>query len=92
MVGQYKSKIIKETLHLLEAYYNLDRCRNYECLQAGFTTLKIETEKLKGSIEAEKLAQGIDKYLSKSEVHSCLGCDPCEPANILARFYKGESR
>jgi hypothetical protein len=56
-----------------------DECRSCECFLGLLTQLAIDGRENAGRLVAQ--------YGCKTEsVHSCLGCDPCPPADVLAEY------
>ncbi|MFQ6014796.1 MAG: hypothetical protein ACE5NP_05075 [Anaerolineae bacterium] len=70
----------QSVLTSLAAYYRLERCRECECLQGALVQLSLESEDEGLQAEIESL------QVARSEMHGCLGCDPCPPADLLAEY------
>ena len=54
-------------------------CRSCECLQGLLVRMEIDAGE-------EKTPQVKELEVPRSMLHSCLGCDPCPPAALLARY------
>ena len=68
-----------------------EQCRTCECLQGALTELRLALEDLPVTVDQAWLLQSVEGALLRDAPHSCLGCDPCEPGNILAAFYRAQS-
>lgn len=79
---------ISETWKALQPFLGVDKCVDCECLQAGLTELVMALEELPAEPERDKLLRSVRQELDLSKTHGCLGCDPCEPADILVSFYQ----
>jgi hypothetical protein len=79
---------ISDTWKGLHPFLAVDKCVDCECLQAGLTELVMALEALPEEPEPDKLLRSIRQGLDLSKTHGCLGCDPCEPADILVSFYQ----
>jgi len=54
-----------------------DECRDCECLQGVLVQIEIEA--------AEDVTVGAGPLkIPPAQMHSCLGCDPCPPAEIFS--------
>ncbi len=81
-------RTIPETWKGLQSFLGVDKCVDCECLQAGLTELVMALEALPTEPERDKLLRSVRQGLDLSRIHGCLGCDPCEPADILVSFYQ----
>ncbi len=81
-------QLIGETWDALRPYLGMDRCAGCECLQAGLTELVMALEGLPVGPESQTLLRTVRDGLDLSRLHGCLGCDPCEPADVLSAFYR----
>jgi hypothetical protein len=59
-------------------------------LQGALVELKLALEELPTGGEAEALLTAVDRAMDVREPHACLGCEPCNPGNILADFYRAQ--
>lgn len=71
---------IRKYLKELKKHYGQEKCRNCECLQGFLAQLEIDgvDDKTMKEIEIMKVLE--DKMCS------CLGCDPCPPAEIFTSY------
>ena len=72
----------------LQPFLGVDKCVDCECLQAGLTEIVMALEALPAEPVRDKLLTTIRHALDLSKLHGCLGCEPCEPADILVAFYQ----
>ncbi len=79
---------ISDTWKGLQPFLSVDKCVDCECLQAGLTEIVMALEALPEEPVRDKLLTTIRQALDLSKTHGCLGCDPCEPADILVSFYQ----
>lgn len=79
---------ISETWKGLQPFLGVDKCVDCECLQAGLTETVMALEALPAEPERDQLLTTIQQAQDLSKTHGCLGCDPCEPADILVSFYQ----
>ncbi len=79
---------ISKSWKVLQPFLGVDKCVDCECLQAGLTELVMALEALPEEPERDKLLRSVRQGLDLSNLHGCLGCDPCEPADILVSFYQ----
>ena len=79
---------ISDTWKGLRPFLSVDKCLDCECLQAGLTETVMALEALPAEPERDQLLTTIRRALDLSKTHGCLGCDPCEPADILVSFYQ----
>ncbi len=71
-MDETKRRETQKYLNALEKILKIEKCRECECLQGALTQLRIDVPPLKGKI---------DKLLS-GNLHKCLGCKPCTPADL----------
>lgn len=69
--------------YLLEEYYRIDRCRRCECLHGALWRLRALVDSVEDGERREFLLVSIDRLLSASNLHPCMGCEQCEPANLI---------
>jgi hypothetical protein len=81
-------RLIEETWHSLQLFLGVEKCAGCECLQAGLTELVMALEAMSANLGGEMLLKVVRSALDLSKLHGCLGCDPCEPADVLASFYR----
>jgi hypothetical protein len=69
----------------LEVWFDDERCRTCDCLQGALTQVELEgNDQLR-----EKAARHM---VSKDEMHPCLGCKPCPPAELWIRYLSFSSQ
>jgi hypothetical protein len=73
-----KKEQVKALLNELSEYWNIEKCRECECLQGMLVQLKLDRPELK---------EDVDK-LTTDQFHKCLGCDPCPPAEVWVEYLK----
>lgn len=66
----------RELLKELSRYLIVDKCMACECLHAALMQLRLEHPELAG---------GINRF-AEEKLHSCLGCDPCPPADLWKKY------
>ena len=71
---------IKQILSRLRDYLPRDECWTCECLQGYLTQLEIDATDPASRKAIE------DVRIPNSRLHSCLGCDPCPPADQFALY------
>ncbi len=81
-------RLIEETWQALRPFLEVDKCVDCECLQAALTELVMGLEDLPATPGRESLFTLVRGAVDLSKLHTCLGCDPCEPADLLASFYR----
>ena len=64
----------------LEKIAGNETCLTCECLQGALATLMVETGD--ATIRAGAKAMRVER----GRIHSCLGCEPCPPADALLAF------
>ena len=58
-----------------------DECMTCECFLGYVTRLRIDSDKDSHEIFAEY-------QVERNNVHSCLGCDPCPPGDLYAKYVR----
>lgn len=81
-------RLIGETWNALQPFRGVEKCAGCECLQAAVTELVMTLEGLPVEPGRERLLMAVRDGLDLSNLHGCLGCDPCEPADVLSAFYR----
>jgi len=79
---------ISETWEGLQPFLGVDKCVDCECLQAGLTELIMALEAPGAEPDRDTLLAAIRQAQDLSRLHGCLGCEPCEPTDILISFYQ----
>lgn len=70
---------VEKLLNELEASIARPECRTCECFQ-GFLA------QLEGDCEPAALPKIQSMEVPDDQLHSCLGCDPCPPADVYTRY------
>lgn len=65
-------------LERLKGYSQIEKCRACECLQGALVQLKKDRPELGGEIDS--------LLVSAHEMHRCLGCKPCPPADVWVDY------
>jgi hypothetical protein len=60
-------------------------CRGCECLHGVLVALRLALEDLPPGPEQAALLASLRAAVRPADLHSCLGCQPCAPGDILAR-------
>jgi hypothetical protein len=82
---------ILSTWDALRPLMREEKCAACECLQGALVELKLALEELPEGAEQTQLLSGIAQAMRAAPPHPCLGCEPCNPGNILADFYRRQS-
>jgi hypothetical protein len=65
--------------------FPLEECATCECFLGYVTQLERDSEKsIRLFLKSHKP--------NRAEIHSCLGCDPCPPADMLAGYLRESLR
>jgi len=80
--------LVSKTLDALRPALADDKCAGCECLQGTLVELKLALEDLPGDAYHAVLLTQVETALGRGERHACLGCEPCNPGNILADYYR----
>ena len=83
-------ELIIKTWHALRPALAEDKCSTCECLQGALVELQMALEELPAGGEQTDLLGVISTALRRGDSHACLGCEPCNPGNILADFYRAQ--
>ncbi len=84
--------LISTTWHALRPFTMEEKCATCECLQGALVELQMALEDLPPTADPGGLPVLIQTALSKGEPRACQGCQPCNPADILAGFYRERQR
>ena len=79
---------IETTWIALQPFVHEEKCSACECLQGALVELRLSLEELPAGPEQEQLLAAIGRAVHAGAPHACLGCEPCNPGNILADFYR----
>ena len=80
--------LIETTWNALHPFVREEKCSACECLQGALVELKLALDELPEGPEQVRLLSGIEKAMRVGAPHACLGCEPCNPGNVLADFYR----
>jgi len=80
--------LIETTWNALQPFVHEGKCCACECLQGALMELRLSLEELPTSPEQERLLTAIGKAMRVGAPHACLGCQPCNPGDTLANFYR----
>lgn len=70
-------EVIKKELAYLKTFSCIDKCEKCECLHGALAKLYTECKD-------HELKNEIKQMISK-DLHSCLGCEYCPPAEIFVK-------
>jgi hypothetical protein len=84
--------LITATWHVLRPFSIEEKCATCECLQGALVELQMAIEDLPATADPGELPNLIQTALSNGEPHACQGCQPCNPGDILANFYRERQR
>jgi len=82
--------LIETTWNALRPRVREEQCATCECLQGALVELKLALEELPAGVNQTALRAEVEAVLRRGELHACLGCQPCNPGDILANFYRGQ--
>lgn len=80
--------LVEKTWNALHPFVHEEKCSACECLQGALVELKLALDELPEGPEQVRLLSGIEKAMRVGAPHACLGCEPCNPGNVLADFYR----
>jgi hypothetical protein len=79
-VAQYPSRSqVRRLLDQARQSFPHEACLTCECFLGYLAQLAIDSGEEGGSLLAEM-------KIARARTHSCLGCDPCPPANLFAIY------
>lgn len=79
------------TWRALQPFRRADTCRACECLQGALAELRLTLEELPASPERDRALGEIREAQAVGELHGCRGCEPCDPGDLLADFYRARN-
>jgi hypothetical protein len=82
--------LIETTWNALQPRVLEQQCATCECLQGALVELKLALEELPAGGDQAGLLAEVDAALHRGDLHACLGCQPCNPGDILVEFYGGQ--
>ncbi len=80
--------LVAATWKALQPLVSEEKCSGCECLQGALIELKLTLDELPDGPESARLLAGIGAAMGARPAHACLGCQPCNPGDILADFYR----
>jgi hypothetical protein len=81
MAGKLSFEAIKKLLQDLESSVTRPECRSCACFQSFVTQLELDAQE-----DVSDLTRPFK--VSRSEMHGCLGCDPCPPADVFSAYLR----
>jgi len=70
-----------ELFEKIKPFLDDEKCRTCDCLQGALVELSLSgDEHLKALVEPHRIMA--------TEMHGCLGCEPCPPAEFWTEFRK----
>jgi len=81
-------QLVATTWKALQPFVGEEKCSGCECLQGALVELKLTLEELPEGPEQARLRSDIGAAMHVRPAHACLGCQPCNPGDILADFYR----
>ena len=70
----------------LKQYYEIEKCKTCDCFQGLLTQLELDNVDDKTKEEIKKM------IVQKEKMHGCLGCDPCQPAELFSSYIKSKKQ
>jgi hypothetical protein len=83
-------RLIETNWNAMLPYLHGEKCAGCECLQGALIELRLELEDLPETAERERLLSAVRHAMNVRSPHACRGCEPCNPGNILADFYRAQ--
>lgn len=80
--------LVAATWHALQPLVGEEKCSDCECLQGALVELRLTLDELPETPERARLLSDIGAAMQVRAAHGCLGCQPCNPGDILADFYR----
>jgi hypothetical protein len=81
-------QLVTDTWNALHSFVREEKCAACECLQGALMELRLCLEELPADPEQGRLLAEIGKAMQVGPPHECLGCQPCNPGDILAIYYR----
>lgn len=80
-MNRYTDKDIQTILRKTLSALPRDACHTCECLQGFLVQLQADA--------ADDVEAAIAPHrVSRDQMHACLGCSPCPPADVFAEYLK----
>ncbi len=83
-------RLIETTWNAILPCLREEKCSRCECLQGALMEIRLTLEDLPRSADQERLLSEVRHAMNVRSPHACLGCEPCNPGNILADFYRAQ--
>jgi hypothetical protein len=83
-------RLIETTWNGIQPCLHEEKCVECECLQGALMEIRLALEDLPATADQDRLLSGVRHAMNGRSPHACLGCDPCNPGNILADFYRAQ--
>jgi hypothetical protein len=80
--------LIMKTWRSLQPFVREEKCAACECLQGALVELRLDLDELPTSPSQQDLLDRIGRATETKEPHACLGCQPCNPGDLLADYYR----
>jgi hypothetical protein len=76
----------------VEQAFPHEACRTCECFLGYLARLTIDSDPKEPGPAGSTVRSLLSAYKpERKEMHSCLGCDPCPPADHYAAYQRGEN-
>ena len=82
MSGPLSTKDVEALLTALRRVVRREECCSCDCLQGFLTQLEMDAEPA-----ATELIEPLK--VPSTQMHGCLGCDPCPPGSTFAGYLRG---
>ncbi len=82
--------LIETIWSALQPFVREETCATCECLHGALVELRLSLEELPAGPEQERLLAAMGDAARAGVWHACLGCQPCNPGEILANFYRDQ--
>jgi len=82
--------LIEKTWQSLQPALDEEKCVGCECLAGALLELRLALEELPAGADQAEILALVTAALKRGERHACLGCQPCNPGDILANFYRDQ--
>lgn len=71
----------RDLFEKLRPWLDDDRCRTCDCLQGALTQIELDDE-----TDTKELVS--PHKVTREQMHPCLGCNPCPPAEAWAEYIR----
>ena len=83
-------RLIETTWNAILPYLREEKCSRCECVQGALMEIRLTLEDLPVTAAQDRLLSAVRHAMNVGSPHACLGCEPCDPGNILADFYRAQ--